>query len=215
MRRRLLAFALIAAAGVAAWVLRRHGVFGGDPWDPLTLRTWVRGAGIWGPALYVLVATLMPLFAPYPLGLTWVAGVLFGWGLGGCLVALSGLGSSLVGYGAGRFLGGSLWNSKRLQAAKSRLSEDRGAGWSTVALLRVLMPWDLVSYWAGGRCLPLRPYLAGTLLALLPVSFGYAYVASAFAEGEGRRVAVAIPVSLAVLFGPVWLLDRRRARSRG
>jgi uncharacterized membrane protein YdjX (TVP38/TMEM64 family) len=183
-------------------------VLGGDPWDPLTLRAWASQAGSWGPAIYVAVATLMPLFAPYPVGLAWVAGALFGWSLGGTLVAVSGIGSAFVGYGAGRFLGGCLWGAGLPAAVRGRLPR-QSAGWRTVAFLRVVVPWDFVSYWAGALRLPLRAYLAGTLAALLPVSFGYTYVASAFVEGHGWRIAVAVPLLLGALFGPLWYAERQ------
>lgn len=201
----------------SAWLVRSSTLMGGDPWDPATLRNWVEAAGPWGPALYVAVASLMPLFAPYPVGLTWVAGALFGWVHGGLLVAAAGVGSSLVGYGVGRTLGGALFRRNAvLQGSESRIgslfskSASTGVGWRSVAFLRVVVPWNLVSYWAGASRLPLRVYLAGTAVALLPVSFGYAYVSAAVVEGERGALALAVPVCLGIVFGPLWLLERHR-----
>lgn len=215
MRRLLRAALLLGLLAALAWGLRRSGVFAGDPWDPLTLRAWVERAGLWGPALYLLVATVKPLFVPQPLGLTWVAGGLFGVGLGGSLVAAAGVGSSLVGYAVGalgrRAVGQGLGQGRSLDAGRAllaRVAGRRRSDWKTVALLRAVVPWDIVSYWAGARRLPLGPYLCGTGAALLPVSYGYAFAASALVGGRGAQVALAVPIALGLLFGPLWFFDR-------
>ncbi len=217
MRRWAFLLAGVLAFAGAAWFVRSSALLGGDPWDPLTLRSWVAASGFWGPFLYLAVATLMPLFAPYPVGLTWVAGALFGWSYGGLLIAASGLGAALVGYAVGQALGGGLWETpagrERAESRVGRLLAATGSapvGWHTVAFLRVVVPWNFVSYWAGATRLPLVVYLSGTCVALLPVSFGYAFVSAAFVEGQGREFALAVPVALAMIFGPIWVLERRR-----
>lgn len=218
MTRFLRAAAILTLAAAAAWGLRRAGVFGGDPWDPLTLRTWVGEAGAWGPALFLAVATAKPLLVPHPLGLAWVAGGLFGTGPGGALIAAAGVGSSAVGYAVG-LAGRKVFHLGAEAPGQPSAVRDllAGAGgrspdWRAVALLRAVVPWDLVSYWAGGRRLPLRTYAAGTAAALLPVSFGHAYAANALVEGRGAQLALAVPLALGLLYGPLWYFGRARRR---
>jgi len=216
----LRAAAILSLAAVAAWWLRRSGVFGGDPWDPLTLRSWVREAGAWGPALFLAIATAKPLFVPHPLGLAWVAGGLFGALPGGALIAAAGVSTSVVGYAVGaagrRIFRGGADARAQPSAIRDLLTGTGGQtpDWRAVALLRAVVPWDLVSYWAGGRRLPLRTYAAGTAAALLPVSFGHAYAANALVEGRGAQLGIAVPLALGLLYGPLWYFGRTRRRER-
>ncbi|MEW6490167.1 MAG: VTT domain-containing protein [Thermodesulfobacteriota bacterium] len=216
--RFLRAAAILGLAAVAAWALRRYGVWGGDPWDPLTLRDWVTGAGVWGPAVFLAVATAKPLVVPYPVGLAWVAGGLFGTLPGGALVAAAGVTSSAVGYAVG-MAGRRLAGRGLPRPPADLLPEGEGAGrgfdWRAVALLRAVVPWDLVSYWAGGRRLPLSTYAAGTGAALLPVSFAHAFAASALVEGQAAQLGLAVPLALGLLYGPLWYFGRRREGRRG
>lgn len=212
MRRALRALAVLTALGSLSWVLRHLGVFGGDPWDPVSLRSWVQQAGAWGPLVFLLVAVLKPLLVPQPIGLAWLAGALFGVTKGGVLVALSGLGSCFVGYAVGFWAAGKPDRRVDEVAATAPGGALASVRWQSVALLRATVPWDFVSYWAGARRYPMRPYLTGTVLALLPVSFGYAYAANSLVEGQGRHLLLAIPLILGLLFGPLWFFDRRRNR---
>ena len=215
MSRRLRVAVALTALALAAWWLRRSGVFGGDPWDPLTLRAWVQGAGLWGPVLFLAVAVVKPLFVPQPLGLAWVAGGIFGTTLGGCLVAVAGAGSAAVGYGVGvagrRLFRSDLGSARAVAAGQELLARSEPGGrsdWRTVAFLRAVVPWDLVSYWAGARRLRWGPYAGGTAAALLPVSFGHAFAANALVEGQGRLLALAVPLALGLIYGPIWFFDR-------
>ncbi len=222
MKRVFKATVILATLALLAWGLRRSGVFGGDPGDPLALRTWVEGAGMWGPLIFLTAATAKPLFVPQPLGLAWVAGGLFGTAMGGSLVALAGIGSAAVGYGVGmagrRLFRRDLGPPPTDSAKEKLLGKAMGGGasdWRTVAFLRAVVPWDLVSYWAGARRLSWRTYAGGTAAALLPVSFGHAFVANALVEGQGRQLALAVPLALGMIYGPIWYFGRARRGRAG
>jgi uncharacterized membrane protein YdjX (TVP38/TMEM64 family) len=184
-RRRNIARAavvLLLAALIAAWLMAPMPLI-----DALvSIRTWIAGAGAWGPVVYMLVYALaVVLLVPGSL-LALSAGLAYGpWGLP--LAVSAATTGAALSFLIGRYLAGE-WLRKLtnrhllLRAVESAVT---GGGWRFVGLVRLspLLPFSLLNYYFGITRISFRQYLPGTLLGIIPgtsvnvllASAGYAY----------------------------------------
>ncbi|MPR00552.1 TVP38/TMEM64 family protein [Modestobacter sp. I12A-02628] len=211
-RRRAVALVVVVLAGVAL-------ALSVDLPAVSELRGWLAGAGPLGWVGLTLAAALVTL-APVPRSaLSLLAGVLAGFG-GGLVIALV---SGMLGALAGFLLARALGRDAVTRLAGPRLARADAAiaahGVLAVALGRLVpvTPFTLVNYAAGLSGTPLRSYLLGTAIGLVPgtvlqVALGASVGGGPVAGGTGGVVAVS-----AVLLGAAvaaLVLARRRTRTR-
>jgi uncharacterized membrane protein YdjX (TVP38/TMEM64 family) len=201
----LLALAIAAAfAGVTA-----AGI------GPDEVRRWVAGAGLAGPALFVLAGGLLSL-ALFPGHVTaTVAGMLFGAVAGIPLV----LAATLLGAGlcllAARRLGTDAVLS--LLGPRGRRWRDwvGDNGFSTVLACRLApgTPSGAVNYVAGLAGIRTRAFLAAVALGSLPKTIAYVTLGGALSDPLSARGACALALYVAAACGGA-LVARHLIRSR-
>lgn len=159
--------------------------------DILAVKSRVHAAGIWGPALFFAVYTLLAL-VPWPKAvLTAAGGMLFGmWG-----GALLSLGAALVGatcsFAVGRLLGRDAVD--RLIHGRLRrvdaLLRDHGLSAVLVVRLVPVVPYTAINYAAGLSGVSLRNYLLGSAIGMLPGSLAYAALGAYGTNPWGLAIA--------------------------
>lgn len=160
--------ALVALAVVGFLVVRRLGPEG---LTPAAVQDTVRAAGVWAPALFVLLQVVVTV-APVPRTIfTLAAGVLFGAATGVVLAVVATALGAVVAFWLVRLTGGALvaryadrgpvvWTRRRL---------DR-SGLLAVTSLRLIpaLPFSVLNYAAGLSGVRFAPYLIGTVLGTAP-----------------------------------------------
>ena len=196
----------------------------GLAWGYATLRGWgaeelgqaavtTLDGSVWGPAVYVMlyVARLALLFPATVL--TLMGGYLFGPTQGTLWTVLAANLSSVVAYGIGRFFGQRLLGEGPASVGWLSRWRERMARrpFETVLILRLIYaPYDGVSILAGLLALPLRSFLAATVLGTLPGTVQFVLLGASLEEFRPAEPAVhggylAASLALGVLG---WLLAR-------
>jgi len=195
--------AVLAGAIAVAYVYRAA-------LDPAALDAWVRGAGAWGPLLFIgsyVVATVV--WFPGSL-LTLAGGALFG-PLWGTLYSLTGatLGASAA-FAIARYLA-SGWVARRAGGRMRQLIEGvEKEGWRFVAFVRLvpLLPFNLLNYALGLTRIRFAHYAIASFVCMLPGALAYTYLgyagraAVAGAEGMLTKGLAALALLAAVAFLP-------------
>ncbi|MCR4265571.1 TVP38/TMEM64 family protein [Nitratireductor sp. ZSWI3] len=164
------------------------------------LRAYVAGHPILAPGGFALLYALAVAFSfPAASVLTLFAGFLFGWLLGGMLVAVAATaGASALFIAARGALGGIL--ARRLGGRLSRMAkgfEDNAFSYLLVLRLAPIFPFWIVNIAPAFFNVPLRTYAVATFLGILPATFAYAYLGHGLdsvltvAAETGREVRLA------------------------
>lgn len=170
--------------------------------SPGELRVFINSFGALAPLVFIVICALKPLLFFVPsLGLSVVAGTMFGPLYGTIYVALGGAGSAAVAFYFARHFGrGTV--EKLISTKKKLLNIDDNMeknGFKTVFFMRLFnVPWDLVSYSAGLSKMSFRDFYASSMLLLVPTSFIYTYFGSRIEEpySAGFIISLAIMIIL-------------------
>jgi uncharacterized membrane protein YdjX (TVP38/TMEM64 family) len=132
------------------------------------------------------------------MGLTIVAGALFGAVWGTVYVAMGGALSTAVGFFFARWFGRdlirALFGTNKTMTLLETWSSQYGK--KAVLIMRLSnMPWDIVSYWAGFTNMSFREFYAVSILLLIPFSFLYTY----FGTQIFTPKSVGFVISLAII----------------
>jgi uncharacterized membrane protein YdjX (TVP38/TMEM64 family) len=150
--------------------------------NPRYIGHFITNSGAYAPALFIGVCALRPVLFFLPsLGLTIVAGVLFGSLWGTVYLILGGALSTVVGFYFAKWLGTDLVAALVRKSPLLRGIEKtaKAGGWKAVFYMRLFnLPWDLVSYWAGLSGVGFKDFYIASLLPLAPISYLYAYFGS-------------------------------------
>ena len=162
------------------------------------LKGFVRDYGVLAPLVFILICIGRPvLFFVPTLGLTIVAGTLFGPYYGTLYVAIGGAGSTIVAFAMARLWGrGSverlIKDRKRLLKLDEKMIEK---GFTTILMLRVFnVPWDIVSYSAGLSKVSFKDFYLASLIMLLPISFIYTYFGSTVTKPSSPEFIISLSV---------------------
>lgn len=178
--------------------------------DVAALGSWVSGARVAGPLLFMGVyAAVTVLFIPGSV-LTLAGGALFGplWGTLYNLIGAT-LGAALA-FLVARYLAAD-WVQSRTKGALGRLLQGvEVEGWRFVAFTRLvpLFPFNLLNYALGLTRIPFVHYLVASLIFMLPGALVYTYLGFAGREavtgGEGliNKGLSALALVAALVFLP-------------
>ncbi|MBI5561673.1 MAG: TVP38/TMEM64 family protein [Deltaproteobacteria bacterium] len=199
----------VIAVSVLAWIYFPYS-------KPEDVTRLVASAGAAAPAAFIVITVLKPVIFFLPsMGLTIVAGTLFGPVWGTVYVVIGGAGSTAVGFFMTRWLAGD--RVRRFMAARERLVrlDERMSrdGFRTTLMLRVFnLPWDMVSYAAGLSSIGFRPFYLASIIAIGPVSAIYVY----FGSTVTRAGSFGFFAGLALIFitGALPHVYRRRFRGK-
>jgi uncharacterized membrane protein YdjX (TVP38/TMEM64 family) len=211
---RLLLLAFIAAGVALGIVYREH-------FSREALEAWIGALGIWAPLVYMGVYALGTLFVAGA-ALTLVGGALFGpvWGV--LYVLIGSVSGATLAFLLARYLAAD-WVERHTRGILLQVKEGVEAeGWHFVAFVRLvpLFPFILLNYALGLTRIPLRTYIAGSAIFMLPGIAGYVYLGYAGREallgGEDvlKKVLLAVAVFAALVFLPL-LVRRLRAVRKG
>jgi uncharacterized membrane protein YdjX (TVP38/TMEM64 family) len=193
-RKRMVGAAALAVSAVAALVvLSRLGPGG---LSAGTVQDAVRGAGVWAPALFVVLQILVTV-PPVPRTIfTLAAGLLFGSVLGVAIAVSATALSAVVAFWLVRLTGGALVErfADRGPVVWTRQRLDR-SGLLAVTSLRLIpaLPFSLLNYAAGLSGVRFTPYLLGTVLGTAPGTIALVVLGDAV---TGRVSPALLAVSL-------------------
>jgi uncharacterized membrane protein YdjX (TVP38/TMEM64 family) len=179
------------------------------------LQAFISRNTLGAPAAFVVICTFRPLLFFLPsLGLTIIAGALFGAVWGTLYVCIGGALSTVVGFYFARWLGRDLLE-RLMKSSRTLLKLDAWAqqhGRRAVLCMRVCnLPWDVVSYWAGLTGIAFRDFYLASMMVLLPISFLYTYFGSQVFTP--KSLGFVISLVLIVLMGsiPYWVDLRKKS----
>ncbi len=167
---------------------------------PENISAFIEGNQVTAPVVFIIICTVRPVLFFLPsMGLTIVAGVLFGALWGTAYVAIGGAFSTIVGYYFARWMGRDALR-KMLQSGKrlGRLDQwSQYYGENAILSMRLFnLPWDLVSYWAGLTGVRFKDFYLASMIPLLPISFLYTY----FGSRVFQPTSAGFIVSLLIMF---------------
>ena len=162
------AVALVALAVAALLVARRLGP---DGLNPAAVQDAVRTAGMWAPALFVVLQVMVTV-PPVPRTIfTVAAGLLFGAATGVVLAVTATAAAAVLAFWLVRLTGGGLVErfADRGPVLWTRRRLDR-SGLLAVTSLRLIpaIPFSVLNYAAGLSGVRFTPFLLGTVLGTAP-----------------------------------------------
>lgn len=138
------------------------------------LVVWVEQAGALAPLAFIAVYIMATVLFLPTLVLTFLAGGLFGL-LPGVVFSLIGatMGATVAFWLSRRWLG-SMFYTGRFEPLIQKIDQRH---WRTMAVVRMvpIMPFHWINYGLGLSTIPLRTFVIGTLVFLLPGEIAYTY----------------------------------------
>jgi uncharacterized membrane protein YdjX (TVP38/TMEM64 family) len=201
--RRFWPLALLLAAVAAAWAsgLAQQISWAALARNQLTLSAWVASHPIAAPALYVAIyAVAVALSVPESAVLTVAAGLLFDTLLGGILAVIgSTVGAVALFLAVRHHLADAIARrgGRFLDGVRAGLERD---GFSYLLAIRLVpaFPFWLVNLAAALSGMRLLPYVAATLIGVLPATFIYASIGA----GIGAVLSAGGKPDLGIVFSP-------------
>lgn len=184
---------------------------------PQNISAFIEQYSVTAPFLFIAICAARPVLFFLPsMGLTVVAGVLFGAFWGTAYVVIGGVLSTAVGFYFAKWLGRDI--VKRLLEKNKQLGEferkSKENERNAVLYMRLLnLPWDLVSYWAGLSGIRFKDFYIASMIPLVPVSFLYTY----FGSKIFTPTSMGFIVSLAIIFimGSIPYIQSRIKKASG
>jgi len=186
--------------------------------NPEHIAEFVERNKITAPIVFIIICTVRPVLFFLPsMGLTIVAGVLFGAVWGAVYVSIGGAFSTIVGYYFARWLGRETVKSMaKLNKHVNRIEEwARQYGKNAVFSMRLFnLPWDIVSYWAGLTGIGFKEFYIASMIPLIPISFLYTYFGSKVFQPESTGFIVALLIMF-ILGSIPYVMDKLKKRDHG
>ena len=152
------------------------------------------------PIIFIMICATRPvLFFMPSLGLTIVAGLLFGTVKGTLYVGVGGALSTITGFYFARWLGRNALEKLLKSHDSLKLIEKWSdhLGKNNILLMRLFnLPWDMVSYWAGLSQIRFKDFYIASIIPLIPISFLYTYLGS----NIFNPLSVEFIIPLAIMF---------------
>ena len=195
---------VVLLAGISLAIVYR------DQFDAEALEAWVRGAGMAGPLIFMLIyAVGTVLFLPGSV-LTLAGGALFGPVLGTFLNLTGATIGACLAFIIARYLARDWVANKTGGRMKTLMEGVEAEGWRFVAFVRLvpLFPFNLLNYALGLTPIRFLPYLVATYVFMLPGAIAYTYLGyagrEAVAGGEGliQKALLALALLALVAFLP-------------
>jgi uncharacterized membrane protein YdjX (TVP38/TMEM64 family) len=201
--RRFWPLALLLAAVAAAWAsgLEQQISWAALARNQVALGAWVASHPVAAPALYVAIyAVAVALSVPESAVLTVAAGLLFGTLLGGILAVVGAtVGAVALFLAVRHHLADAIARrgGRFLDGVRTGLERD---GFSYLLAIRLVpaFPFWLVNLAAALSGMRLLPYVAATLLGVLPATFIYASIGA----GIGTVLVAGGKPDLGIIFSP-------------
>lgn len=195
-RRALIRLAIFAAVLALVVIIE---IVGGVP-TRVEVERWVDQAGPFAPAFFVLIYAFTTLF-PVPKNLLSVlAGLVFGMWLGLALVWVAAMLGAVAAFGIGRVLGREA--VEQLTGARVATVDDVLTRHGTVSVIGVrlvpVLPFTAINYTAGLTGLPIRAYVIGTAIGIIPGTVAFVAL-GAYSTNLGSWPIIGAVTALIVL----------------
>ncbi len=180
------------------------------------VKDFVTSFGIVAPLVLILVVVFKPVLFFIPsMGLTVVAGALFGPFYGTIYIAVGAAGSTIVAFMLARKFGREralrfIKKSERLLKLDESMENN---GFRTILFMRAVnIPWDIVSYSAGFSAIRFRDFYLASLILILPISFVYTYFGSSIWEPGSQNFIISL--SLIIIIGTMPFVINKVKKAR-
>lgn len=189
--------------------------------NPAELRVFVHSFGALAPIVFIIIVALKPILFFIPsLGLTVIAGTMFGPLYGTIYVSIGAAGSTAVAFYFARIVGRRgvervISGSKKLLNFDNSMEQN---GFKTIFFMRLFnIPWDLVSYSAGLSKMPFRDFYLSSMILIVPICFIYTYFGSTVEEplSSGFIISLAVLIGLGSMPFIIKMLKKQRQSHRG
>ncbi len=157
------------------------------------LRRFIAAGGMWGPLVYLLVWTIVPvLFLPC-LPITVAGGILFGPVRGVLYTAIGSTAGASLAFLVARYLARD-WVAAKISGSKLAHLDEKVAqhGWKIVAFTRLIpvLPFFMLNYAFGLTRIGFLPYALATCCAMLPWTIAFILVSSNILELLQGKVSI-------------------------
>lgn len=219
--KRLVPIAIVLLLALAVWL--RPGWWATalgalDTSSIASIAAYIRGFGLWAPAISLLLMVLQSVIAPLPGSLVAATnGVVFGVWWGTLLSWAGGLLGATASFWLARLLGHGLvarWFGRGRLEQIDQLGARHGFGVVLIARLTPLVSFDFISYLAGLSGISFGRFMLATALGMLPGTFAWTALGHdvLLAQTTTWRLSLfALCAAIAALAGVWW--RRRIARS--
>lgn len=157
---------------------------------------WIRGAGPWGPLIFVALYVVATVFLLPGSILTLGAGLVFGVAKGSILASIAATLGATAAFFVGRYLARG-WVSQKIDGYGTFKAIDEAVardGWKIVGLTRLspVFPFNLLNYAFGVTRVTPRDYILASWIGMLPGTVMYVYLGSLAGDlatiGAGHRL---------------------------
>lgn len=182
--------------------------------DIETIRRDLDGAGLFGAAVFVGVASLINALGIPRMWVCAVAGSLYGAVEGGALGLVATLSGSTLNFIAGRSLLRGPIKRNIPRRLRHWYTAFNNHGFRAILYLR-LFPFTnatLTNLLGGASTMKYRDYLAATAIGYLPFTIAFATLGSSAAKQNGWQLALGLALFAAVALGQWYWTARRRQR---
>ncbi len=187
--------------------------------DQERLRSWIKGFGIWGPLVYILIYSIAPSFMLPGLPITVAGGILFGPLWGSVYVIIGATIGASIAFQIARFMGRDwvegIVKGRRLKELDEKVKDQ---GWKIVAFTRLipLFPFNFLNYAFGLTRIRFSHYVIATFIFMMPGAIAYVVFSSSILDVFKGRVSkeFIIGVILVVTVSLLPILYKRFKRGK-
>ena len=192
---------IVAVIGISQYLRSSQSI------DAEGIQNLVQGAGIWAPAVFLLLYVVTSLIAFPGSILSIASGLVWGLWLGTFYTVIAATAASVLPFYLSRLLGRDFIQKVTklniLGKCDQFISEH---GFISIVTARLIpfFPWDVVNFGAGLCGFKFRQYFAATLIGIIPGSFLYNSIGAGVGKpfGPVRFVLIAL-IALLGLGGPL------------
>jgi len=205
----LAALLILAALLRPDWLLAAWRALNAD--SIAAVAAYVRGFGLWAPAISLLLMLLQSVIAPLPGSIVAaVNGVVFGVWWGTLLSWTGGLLGATASFWLARLLGQGVvqrWFGSRRLERLDAIDQSQGLWLILLARLTPLVSFDLISYLAGLSSIGYARFMLATAIGMLPGTFAWTALGHDLALAQTttwRLSLLALFAVVAALAGRWW-----------
>lgn len=191
---------VLVLGAIIACILKT-GILGNS--SPEAIRDMIMGWGSWGPALYLVLFTFVPLTLFPDAVLAIASGMAFGMGKGFVLTWLGALLGGSLAFWLARLIGQEAIENLQMKLGHKPHAAPVMTGFLSILILRLvpLVPFDVISYGAGLSRVRFRDFVGATALGIIPGVCVFVNLGDKLFDCNSSQFycAVALLVALAVV----------------
>jgi len=172
-----------------------------DYFDKDLLQAWVKGFGVWGPLVYILIYSITPALLLPGLPVTVAGGLAFG-PIYGTIYAITGatIGASIA-FLTARYLARDYIEHLIKGKLKTIDEEVEKKGWLFVAITRLIpiFPFNLLNYAFGLTKIKFSHYVIASFFFMLPATAAYVILSSSILDILKGKVSTELIIGVILI----------------